>query len=94
MMSWLFKGRSNNTPALEIVKKSGMRWIPIYIPEQLANSIGHTSIKAGVTKINAIGAALWFFSKLTIEEKKLLIQSYLDRNYDDVDPGSNHHSLD
>lgn len=57
----------------------GREWVTVHLPRRVADEVGTTSRAAGVTKYQAIAAALWVFSQLTLEDRARVIAEYLQR---------------
>jgi hypothetical protein len=54
-----------------------MHYQRIYIPKRVAEEVGSTAVRSGVVRDQAIGAALWVFSRLSVAERAALIRDYV-----------------
>jgi hypothetical protein len=54
-----------------------MNWTKIHIPRDVAEEVGKAAVRSGVSRGQAIGAALWIFSRLTVSERADVIREYL-----------------
>ncbi len=54
-----------------------MEWVRVHIPRQVADEVGATAVRSGVARDQAIAAALWVFSRLSIADRAALIRTYL-----------------
>jgi hypothetical protein len=54
-----------------------MQWVNVHIPRQVADEVGATAVRSGVARDQAIAAALWVFSRLSVTERAALIRTYL-----------------
>jgi hypothetical protein len=54
-----------------------MQWVHVHIPRQVADEVGATALRSGVARDQAIAAALWVFSRLSVTERAALIRTYL-----------------
>ena len=61
------------------------QWTTIRIPQHVADKIGRTANRVGVTKPTAIAAAIWFFSRLPLPDKAQLCRTYLEEGVSSED---------
>lgn len=54
-----------------------MQFVNVHIPRQVADEVGATAVRAGIARDQAIAAALWIFSRLSVAERAALIRTYL-----------------
>jgi hypothetical protein len=54
-----------------------MQWVHVHIPRQVADEVGATAVRSGIARDQAIAAALWVFSRLSVAERAALIRTYL-----------------
>jgi hypothetical protein len=54
-----------------------MQFVNVHIPRQVADEVGATAVRSGVARDQAIAAALWVFSRLSVAERAALIRTYL-----------------
>ena len=53
-------------------------FVEVWVHRKIIKAVGAVSVRQGVPLKTAFCAALWAFSKLTLQEKKALVQEYLD----------------
>lgn len=54
-----------------------MSWQNIHVPRQVAEEVGKAAARSGVCRTQAIAAALWVFSRLSLTERAAVIREYL-----------------
>ena len=54
-----------------------MQWVHVHIPRPVADEVGATAVRSGVARDQAIAAALWVFSRLSVADRAALIREYL-----------------
>src|SRR5262249_41646293 len=54
-----------------------MNWTSIHITRDVAAEVGKAAARSGVSRAQAIAAALWIFSRLTTSERADVIRAYL-----------------
>ena len=64
-----------------------MQFVNVHIPRQVADEVGATAVRSGVARDQAIAAALWVFSRLSVAERAALIRTYLAEATGEAQPG-------
>ena len=54
-----------------------MNWLNIHISRKVAEEVGKAAARSGVSRAQAIAAALWVFSRLTVAERAIVSREYI-----------------
>jgi hypothetical protein len=54
-----------------------MKWLNIHISRDVASEVGKAAARSGVSRAQAIAAALWIFSRLSNSERAAIIREYV-----------------